>query len=500
MFNLVSWAVWLNKPWAINWALWLQSPNKLDSKGIAPLHYAAQSGDLDTIQTLIDSGADINILDKDGNNAAHHLAMQGLMTNRVFSFMQSKGLDFNVKNNLGKTPLLVAVAEAEHWFVVEECIKTFGNYVNAKDLSGKSALHYVMDNDFHAKSTDRTIGIDVLINLNADVNISDNNGMTPLHYSAKQGSKESVEFISKSYFEKCKLMHTTAEQKMAEFFNAKNLEGKTALHYAVENKAIDVINYLNSKKSFIDFKVVDEHKQNIVHYAAKIGDLDMFKLVKDLDPTLLNKLDAEGNMPLHIAIQNKKPGVASIILTENKGSFVNWINSEKQTPLHIACKNGDEYSVKVLLKHNANVNCLDADGNTPLLIAIATGKSNVVDALFEAKADISIRDVNGNSPLLLACQQKDVTLAKKLLALGANPNDKNSDGERTFDFAKDHSAIKSELIKAGGVESINTVAPDHNYNKSMGGSLEVTYEDGVPTLEFQPEQQSYVSWLSSWFY
>ena len=500
MFNLVSWAVWLDKPWAIKSALWLQSPNKLDSNGIAPLHYATQRGDLETIKKLLDSGANINLRDKDGNNVVHYL-VKGGMTNEVNNaFLDAKGADLNAVNNMGQTPLMVAVKQGEHRYCIKDCKVVFQNDVNARDVEGKTALHYLVNNDSAVQSTDKTFWIDGLINLDADVNIADNNGMTPLHYTAKQGSKECMELISKSYFEKCKLVPATAKQKMAAFFNAKDAGGKIALHYAVETKAIDVINYLASKKSFIDFKVVDENKQSIVHYAAKVGDLDMFKLIKDLDPTLLNKLDAEGNMPLHIAIQNKKPGIATIILTENKGSFVNWMNTEKQTPLHIACKNGDEYSVKVLLKHNANVNCLDADGNTPLLIAVVTGKANVVDALLEAKADISIKDVNGNSPLLIACQQKDVTLTKKLLALGANPNDKNSDGERTFDFAKDHSTLKNELVKAGGVESINTVMPDHNYNKSMGGSLEVTYEDGIPTLEFQPEQQSYVSWVTSWFY
>jgi ankyrin repeat protein len=500
MFNLVSWAVWLNKPWAINSALWLQSPNKLDSKGVAPIHYAAQRGDLESMKTLLDKGSDINIRDINGNNITHYLVKGGMVNEFNNAFIDSKGADLNAVNNMGQTPLMIAVKQGEHRYCIKDCKVVFQNDINARDVNGKTALHYLVNNDSSVQSADKIFWMDGLINLDADVNIADNNGMTPLHYTAKQGSKECMELISKSYFEKCKLIPKTAKQKMAEFFNAKDAGGKTALHYAVENKSVDVINYLASKKSFIDFKVADDHQQNIVHYAAKAGDLDVFKLVKDLDLTLLNKLNAEGDMPLHIAIQNKKPGVASIILTENKGSFVNWINAEKQTPLHIACKNGDEYSVKVLLKHNANVNCLDADGNTPLLIAVATGNANVIDALLEAKADLSIRDANGNSSLLIACQQKDVTTVKKLLALGANPNDKNSNGDRTFDFAKDHSTLKSELIKAGGIESINLAMQDHNYSKAMGGSLEVKYEDGIPTLEFQEEQQSYMSWVTSWFY
>ncbi len=499
MFNLVSWAVWLEKPWAIKGALWLQSPNKLDSKGIAPLHYAAQRGDLETMQTLLNSGADINIRDAGGNNIVHYLVKGGVTNEFINAFVDAKGADLNALNNMGQTPLMLAVKEGRYNYCIKDCKVVFQNDVNARDVEGKTALHYLVNNDSAVCSTDKTFWIDGLINLDADVNVADNKGMAPLHYAAKQGSKECMELISKAYFEKCKLAPKTAKQKMAEFFNAKDADGKTALHHAVENKAVDVINYLASKKSFIDLKVVDEHKQNVAHYAAKVGDLDMFKLIKDLDPTLLNKLDAQGNMPLHIAIQNKKPGIATIILTENKGGFVNWMNTEKQTPLHIAIKNGDEYSVKVLLKHNANVNCLDADGNTPLLIAAATGKTSVLDALLEAKADISIRDANGNSPLLIACQKKDITLAKKLLALGANPNDMNSNDERTFDLVKDNSALKSELVKFGGVESITISQPDYNYNKAMGGSLEVVEVDGLLTLEFQPEIQGYMSWFGSWF-
>ncbi len=498
MFNIVSWAIWLNSPKALSWALWIQNPNKLDLNGVAPIHYLAQKGDIEAMQVLLDNKADINMRDKDGNNVVHYL-VKGGMTNEVTNaFVDAKGADLNAVNNMGQTPLMLAVKQGESWYVAKDCKIVFQNDVNVQDIDGKTVVHYVVEAN---NNSDKSFWMDGLIGFGANVNILDNDGLAAIHYAAKKGDKTSVELLAKSYFNHCKADAKTIVGKMAEFFNIKDSFGKTALHHAVENKAFTVFDYLASKKSFVKFDIVDNQKQNIVHIAAKVGDLDLLKKVIAVDVNLINKLDAAGNLPLHIAVENKKSGVANIILTENKAAFINFPNKEKDTALHIACKKGDEYSVKVLLKHGANANVFDANGKTPLIIAVENGKTSIVKELLDAKTDLSFKDADGNTSLMIACKNHDSKIVRKLLEAGANANDTNKLGLRAFDLVKNSDDIKADLIKFGGVADVRLSKPNiSSYNDGLKGNFEVGYDnDGLPTIEFHPEQQSYLSWIGSWF-
>ncbi|CAN0853626.1 Integrin-linked protein kinase 1 [Linum grandiflorum] len=78
--------------------------------GIDPgvrLMYAANEGNLDGIQELLDSGIDINFRDIDNRTALHIAACQGLT--EVTSFLLDKGAEVDPKDRWGSTPLSDAI-------------------------------------------------------------------------------------------------------------------------------------------------------------------------------------------------------------------------------------------------------------------------------------------------------------------------------------------------------------------------------------------------------
>ena len=73
-------------------------------EGIDPgvrLMYAANEGNIDGIQELLDSGIDINFRDIDNRTALHIAACQGLTD--VTSFLLDKGAEVDVKDRWGST-------------------------------------------------------------------------------------------------------------------------------------------------------------------------------------------------------------------------------------------------------------------------------------------------------------------------------------------------------------------------------------------------------------
>ena len=69
------------------------------------------------------------------------------------------------------------------------------------------------------------------------------------------------------------------------------------------------------------------------------------------------------------------------------------------TALHYAAKGpGTSVFIKVLLKHNANVNLQDRFGASPLLTAIREDSIAAIPILLDAGADLDITDGEGSSP------------------------------------------------------------------------------------------------------
>ncbi|CAN1847291.1 Integrin-linked protein kinase 1 [Linum perenne] len=84
-------------------------------EGIDPgvrLMYAANEGNIDGIQELLDSGIDINFRDIDNRTALHIAACQGLT--EVTSFLLDKGAEVDPKDRWGSTPLADAIYYKNH--------------------------------------------------------------------------------------------------------------------------------------------------------------------------------------------------------------------------------------------------------------------------------------------------------------------------------------------------------------------------------------------------
>jgi ankyrin repeat protein len=115
----------------------------------------------------------------------------------TLDMLASLGADFTQRDNKGSTALIVAVNTGNDANLVLDLYELYctegspsvinaqmKNYINMKDNSGRTALHW-------AAVTDQQKVVNDLIERGADVNAKDNEGKTPLHlYMGLGFSKE----------------------------------------------------------------------------------------------------------------------------------------------------------------------------------------------------------------------------------------------------------------------------------------------------------------------
>lgn len=106
-------------------------------------------------------------------------------------------------------------------------------------------------------------------------------------------------------------------------------------------------------------------QDSALHAAIREGRLDAIRDALQSDPELLRERDADGNGPLHIAIQaNASAAVVEELLWA--GADTELRNGQGMTPLHQAAAMNQRELVKALLDGNADTRASTPQGRNPI--------------------------------------------------------------------------------------------------------------------------------------
>lgn len=145
----------------------------LDGHGRSPLMNALINGDERSAKLLMKHGADIHLRDKDGNSIMHFAAGFG-RTKSLLERLFKQGMEVDLVNNDGDTPLIEAAREHNEQAV--ELLIRHGALVNHKNHVGLTALCVACE-----KSGDGCLKIIELLTAHgADVNHIGNDGLMPV--------------------------------------------------------------------------------------------------------------------------------------------------------------------------------------------------------------------------------------------------------------------------------------------------------------------------------
>lgn len=209
--------------------------------------------------------------------------------------------------------------------------------------------------------------------------------------------------------------------------NARDSEGRTALHYAALDDNVNLARLLLANGAYYN---VQEHGEcgwgwYPLHLAIRNECVPMIKLLVESGADV-NARRGDQWTPLFTAAYHGQPEVIELLIS--RGAQVNARNGERSTPLRWAVNGGKTDAVKVLLKHGADPNLAMNTGELPLHQAAAMGADDIVTMLIACRAGVNLKNNCYETPLYYAVFRGHASTVKLLIAKGASVNARTKSG------------------------------------------------------------------------
>ncbi|HEX4999828.1 MAG TPA: ankyrin repeat domain-containing protein [Terriglobia bacterium] len=223
----------------------------------------------------------------------------------------------------------------------------------------------------------------------------------------------------------------------------------------------EAVRALVARKADVNAPQVDG--ATALHWAVQADDLDLADLLIGAGANV-SAATREGVMPMQLAALNGSAAMLEKLI--KAGADVNApLTSSLDTALMMASRAGKADAVKILLDHGARTDAKETWGDTTALMwAVNEGNHAVVRLLIERGADVNARSkfvpsANGRgfegatptaarsnqaaednasgllTPLLFAARQGDLESARLLVAAGAEVNVRDGDGKNALALA-----------------------------------------------------------------
>ncbi|CAM6116455.1 unnamed protein product [Calypogeia fissa] len=300
-------------------------------------------------------------------------------------------------------------------------------------------------------------------------------GQTPLHVAAMRGYSELVDVM---------LEYPEADVEVLD------KDGDTPIVFAVASGTPECLKALIKRGADVNARLKDGLGPAVAHVCAFHGQPDCMRelLTAGANP---NSVDDEGETVLHRAI-TKRHTECAIVLLENGGcDSMGVLNPKDLTPLHLctatanvavvrkwieiaskeqieaaievpssvgtalcmaaALKKAHEEEarelVKILLSAGANPTAMDVQrGQTALHAAAIANDVEMVKIILEAGVDVDVRDIHTTTPLHVALARGSKACVGLLLERGANCNLQDDEGDNAFHIAADMAKMVKENL------------------------------------------------------
>jgi ankyrin repeat protein len=254
--------------------------------------------------------------------------------------------------------------------------------VNATEPDGTTALHW-------ASYRDDVESAELLIKAGANVNAANDLGATPLWTASLNGSAAMVR----------RLLQAGANP------NATLLLGETPLMVAARSGNADVVQQLVTRGANVNARAT--RGQTALMWAVAQKHPDVVKVL------LANRAD--------VHTRSESWNQMEAVSPHGVPEYNREIPYGKNTALMFAARVGDLESARLLVAAGANVNDEDAWGISVVTLATHSGFVDLVEFLLDKGADPN-RSAAGFAPLHEAIMRRDEPLVRTLLAHGADPH------------------------------------------------------------------------------
>jgi ankyrin repeat protein len=269
---------------------------------------------------LLQHGANVHCLDKDGDNPLHDAAGSGHI--EILSILLKHGADVQCLNNNRNSPLHLAAGQGHSEILT--ILLQYGADVHCLNKKGNSPLHFAA---YQGHSEILTI----LLHSGADVHCLSKDGYSPLHLAAGKGDSEIL---------------TIFLQNGADV-HCLNKDGNSPLHLAAILGHIEILTILLQHGA--DVHCLDNDWDTPLHLAARQGHSEILTILLQHGADV-HCLSKDGNSPLHLAVQQGHSEILTILLQH--GADVHYLNKEGSSSLHLAAFKGNSDILEIILNHD----------------------------------------------------------------------------------------------------------------------------------------------------
>ena len=452
--------------------------------GASPLHIATANGSLNVMKYLIEQH---HYNTKDADYRSRTVLQYGAKHIGIVKYLITEGnCDPMVTDKDGKTVLHYG---AKHIGTVKYLITECNCNPMVTDKDGKTVLHYGAKHIGTVKY--------LITECNCDPMVTDKDGRTVLHYAVQKKCLAVVEYLVLTG--KC------------DPILAANKYGNTVLLFAATNGSFDIVKYLIQNHKYdpkanewsilhqsakyikivkylitecnCDPMVTDKDGKTVLHYAVEQNQLNVAEylvLTGKCDPILA--ADKYGNTVLSFAIAKKSFSVLKYLAHLPKANELHI--------LHQAVKHNIDVLKYLVTECNCDPMVTDEDGKTLLHCAVELNQLDVVEYLLSTgKCNPVAKDNKERTPLQLTNnynRQKVQSLFKKfgqvttshpvdsyvnVLLLG-NPGAGKSTLSKVINDTATGSIVLGSLRKVKGVEPCTAgIIPYKLQHKTLGNII-----------------------------
>ena len=325
---------------------------------LSALHYAVDLNHADVVGVLIDAGADIEARDKDFRTPLMFSCCTGELT--IVKMLVEAGARVRAADKKGHTSLIYATAYG-HTETVRYLVG-----LPAVDMSHMAHTDFGYTAVFVAAEKHADV-LEVLIDAGADIEATNNIGMSPLLVASEHGNLRSVELLLKAGAGVC---------------------------------------------------VADNKGDTCFTIAALGGHTETVRTLLCMPEVDVNQSNHQGFTPLHCTAFTNHSDVAQVLI--DAGADIEARTRRGSTPLHCACQGGALENSQMLVEAGANVRDVDDQGRTCLSIAAYYGHTETVRYLVGLReVDVRHRNLRGRTALHYARQEQHAGVVRVLLKHGA---------------------------------------------------------------------------------
>ena len=391
--------------------------NTLNKDGATPLLLACSTAQADAVMLLLEERADPNIAYADGD-ASLHAAIAADCSKETIQEIIDHGADVNAVNSRGRTALLLGCFYRQMDSV--KVLLEAGADPSVADKEGFSCLHAAIDG--HC-SKDTLQG---LIDHGIHIDATRKDGTNAFLRACSTGQSESVMFLIEAG---------------ADVIITKP-DANTCLHLAVKGECSNESLQKIIEQGKIDVNAVNKRNETALLLACVSAQAESVKLLlrTGSDP---NISDASGYTSLHAAVYGccTSNTLQEIIAHE---VLLDAQNIYGRTALWLACSYRQQDSVILLLEAGSNPNTANGDGDTCLHAAITGGCSKkIIHKIIDHGANVNTTNMRNETVLTLACLYKNEGAINVLLKANADPNIT----ENTYGDISLHKAVSQECSK-----------------------------------------------------